>query len=162
VVGHSLGGLIAFRALSDQPTTSVADVVTIDSPLGGVPLGPSNLYVDTGFCASGPIVDELAQIHADWSRTTTGNSARDARIRSAGTQLSAWGNESDCLYYVELCTSLGAGSLTGVDARDSQWLGVTRVIRRNYPYAPHLWNIPPSHIAVLENAASDIAAEILP
>jgi pimeloyl-ACP methyl ester carboxylesterase len=162
VVGHSLGGLVAFRTVSDQPTPRVSNVVTVDSPLGGVPASDSNLCIDTGFCAAGPLVDDLSYLFSDWSRTTADNQSRDARIRSTGTQLSAWGNTSDCLYYAQLCTQFLALAGSGADARETQWLGITHPVRRDYPFAPHLWNIPASHTAVLENAASDIAAEVLP
>ncbi len=162
VVGHSLGGLVAFRTSSDQPASRVFDVVTVDSPLGGAPASSINLCIDTGFCAAGAVVDDLAELFSNWPQTETDNAARDARIRSVGTRLSAWGNESDCLYYVTLCTTFASNALSVVDARETQWLGVTRAVRRNYAFAPHLWNIPASHAAVLENAAPDIAADILP
>jgi pimeloyl-ACP methyl ester carboxylesterase len=164
VVGHSLGGLVAFRTLSDQPASRVFDVVTVDSPLGGAPGSSVNLCIDTGFCTAGAVVDDLAQLYAGWPKTTADNAAREARIRSAATRLSAWGNDGDCLYYVTLCTTIAAGALTAttVDARETQWLGISRAIRSNYSFAPHLWNIPASHLAVLENAAADIAADILP
>ena len=44
VIGHSLGGLVAFHALSDNPMSQVTDVVTIDSPLGGAPASEVNTW----------------------------------------------------------------------------------------------------------------------
>ncbi len=160
IVGHSLGGLVAFRTVSDAPSNRVSDLLAVSSPLGGAPLATSNLCIDVGLCAPGPVVDELGQLFAASPQTATDNAARDSRIRATGTRVSAWGNDSDCLYYVSLCTSFDA--ISGVDARQTQWLGVSRAIHRNYAFAPHLWNIPASHTAVLENAAADLAADILP
>jgi len=77
VVGHSLGGLVAFRALSGQPAARVFHVATVDSPLGGAPPAATNICIDAGFCTSGPIVDDLAQLYGDWSRTATENTVRD-------------------------------------------------------------------------------------
>jgi pimeloyl-ACP methyl ester carboxylesterase len=162
VVGHSLGGLVAFRTLSDQPSAHVFDVVSVDSPLGGAPASAINLCVDAGFCAAGAAADDLGHLQSNWPQTTQDNASRDSRIVAAGTRMSAWGNESDCLYNLGLCTTFAADALQTVDVTETQWLGIKRAIRGNYAFAPHLWNIPASHAAVLENAAADIAADILP
>jgi pimeloyl-ACP methyl ester carboxylesterase len=160
VVGHSLGGLIAFLGLGQQPTARVYDAITVDSPLGGAPAGASNLCIDAGFCAAGPVADDLASLYSHWDATAADNQSREQRITAGGTRLSAWGNQSDCLYYVPLCTTVVSVSLE--DARETQWLGISRAVHRDYPFAAHLWNIPASHLAVLENAAADLAADLLP
>ena len=54
VVGHSLGGLIAFRALGERPNARVKSVITVDSPLGGSPLASSTACIELGFCAGWP------------------------------------------------------------------------------------------------------------
>jgi hypothetical protein len=140
----------------------VYDAVSVDSPLGGAPASAINLCIDTGLCAAGAAADDMAHLYGNWSQTMKDNAARDARLTSAGTRMGAWGNESDCLYNIELCTTFASGALQGVVATETQWLGISHAIRRNYAYAPHLWNIPASHAAVLEDAATDIAADILP
>ncbi|HEY2596031.1 MAG TPA: alpha/beta hydrolase, partial [Chloroflexota bacterium] len=116
VVGHSLGGLLGFRTLSDQPSVRVYDVVSVDSPLGGAPASAINLCIDTGLCAAGAVADDMAHLYGNWSQTMKDNAARDARVTSAGTRMSAWGNESDCLYNIELCTTFASGTLQGIDA----------------------------------------------
>ncbi len=164
VLGHSLGGLIAFQALSDQPLSSVVDVTTVDSPLGGAPASELNVCVTAGFCAQGPISDNLVQLYTNWSRTSADNTARQAKLQAAQTQVEVWGNHSDCVYNAGLCSTLATGlvgSLGGVDATETQWLGVSNAVRKDYAFAPRVWNILASHTAVLENSADDLATDLL-
>ena len=67
IVGHSLGGLIAFQALGDEPVSRVSDVVTVDSPLGGVPLPFMRTCIDAGLCADGAVVAYLAGLYTAWA-----------------------------------------------------------------------------------------------
>ena len=164
VIGHSLGGLIAFQALSDQPLSSVVDVTTVDSPLGGAPASELNVCITAGFCAQGPVSDDLVQLYSNWNRTSAENTARQAKLQAANTQVEVWGNHSDCIYNAALCSTLATGlvgSLGGVDATETQWLGVSNAVRKDYPFAPRVWNLLASHTAVLENSADDLATDVL-
>lgn len=66
LVGHSQGGLIAFQslALADfiSPTTRVVQVITLDSPLGGSPLGRS--FIASIFsCWTGPANGQMVNLY---------------------------------------------------------------------------------------------------
>jgi pimeloyl-ACP methyl ester carboxylesterase len=162
VVGHSLGGLIAFHALSDNPMGEVSDVVTIDSPLGGAPPSVIGTCVDAGFCADGPVTGTLSDLYTHWDQTAADNGARVNSLAAAHIRVTAWGNQGDCLYAPSRCVPL-AGYLVGrFDARDTQWLGVDRSIRRDYS-APKatIASVLDSHELILSSAAADIASDVL-
>jgi pimeloyl-ACP methyl ester carboxylesterase len=162
VVGHSLGGLIAFQTLAENPESRVSDVVTIDSPLGGVPMPLVRSCIDVGLCADGAVVAHLAGLYGAWGETATDNTVRAAALAAAATRVTAWGNQSDCYYALALCNSFSRMLLAGFDARQTQWLGIARSVHKDYPFAPYPWNIPASHTAVLLNSAAEIAADLLP
>jgi pimeloyl-ACP methyl ester carboxylesterase len=162
IVGHSLGGLVALQALGDQSVPGVSDVVTVDSPLGGVPLPLIRTCIDSGFCADGPIVSYLAGLYAAGGGTAADNTARAAALAAVATRVTAWGNQSDCYYRVALCSLFAPRLLATLDARETQWAGIPRTFRKDYPFAAYVWNIPASHTAVLLNSATDVAADLLP
>lgn len=161
IVGHSLGGLIAFLALGGQSETGVSDLVTIDSPLGGVPLTLMRTCIDAGLCPDGVVVPFLAGRYSEWSGTAMDNAATAASFEAAQTRVSAWGNQSDCFYAVALC-GLSGRRLGAYDARETQWAGIPRTVRKDYPFAAYVWNIPASHTAVLLYSAAEIAEDLLP
>lgn len=164
VLGHSLGGLIGFQALAEHPLASVRKMIAVDSPLGGAPLTETQVCVSSGICADGPLSPYLAQLYASWNQTAAANAKRDAALKSAHTGMSAWGNQSDCLYYAVLCATAAVSAielLGGTDARETQWLGVADAVRKDYVFAPRIWNILPSHEAVMINAAPEMAAALL-
>jgi len=162
VVGHSLGGLVALQALGEQAVPGVTDVVTVDSPLGGVPVALLSTCIDTGFCADGPIVDYLAGLYAAGAGTAVDNAAWEGALAAAETRVTAWGNLSDCYYRFNLCSAFTPRLLATLDARETQWAGIPRKVRKDYPFAAYVWNIPASHTAVLRNSADEIAADLLP
>jgi pimeloyl-ACP methyl ester carboxylesterase len=161
VIGHSLGGLVAFQALSDQPLAGVTDLITIDSPLGGVPADEIQSCVDWGLCTDGPVTGYLAKLRDDWAQTSVDNSAKAARLEEAGVRVTAWGNPSDCLYNAAACMPFSPMLLAGYDSRETQWLGIPRAIRRDYPPATRLSRMLASHHTVLVSAAYEIAADLL-
>jgi pimeloyl-ACP methyl ester carboxylesterase len=161
VIGHSLGGLVAFQALADQPLPGVTDLITIDSPLGGTPADLIQSCVDWVLCADGPVDAYLAELRNDWTQTALDNSAKAARLAAAGVRVSAWGNPGDCLYNIAACMPFARVLLAGYDSRETQWLGIPRAIRRDYPPATRLSSLFASHHAVLVSGASDIAADLL-
>jgi pimeloyl-ACP methyl ester carboxylesterase len=160
VIGHSLGGLVAFHALSDNPMAEVSDVITIDSPLGGAPAAEIRACVDSGMCAEGPVSQVLADLHASWAQTAADNTARVVRLSAAGTRVTAWGNQSDCLYAPAVCVPLARVLIGPYDVRDTQWLGIDRAMIRNYSPGKSLTAVLNSHQAVLSTAAPDIAADL--
>jgi pimeloyl-ACP methyl ester carboxylesterase len=162
VVGHSLGGLIALHALSDNPMGEVTDVATIDSPLGGAPPSVIGTCVDAGLCADGPVTGTLSDLYMHWDQTATDNSARVSKLASAHIRVTAWGNQGDCLYAPSSCVPL-AGYLVGrLDARDTQWLGVDRAMRRDYTAQKSTFaSVLDSHELILSSAATDIASDLL-
>jgi pimeloyl-ACP methyl ester carboxylesterase len=162
VIGHSLGGLIAFQALADQPVPGVTDIVTIDSPLGGI--SPEIVWscVDFGLCIDGPIVAYLANLNSAWSQTELDNAAKAEKLAIAGTRVSAWGNQSDCFYNLAVCAPFVRALFGNVDARETQWLGIPSAIRRDYTSPKRLSSLRISHKVVLSTAALDIALDLLP
>jgi pimeloyl-ACP methyl ester carboxylesterase len=160
VMGHSLGGLVAFHALSDNPMGQVTDVVTIDSPLGGAPATAVDTCVDAGFCADGPVSGELAALYGAWDQTARDNTARVASLAAAGIRVTAWGNQDDCLYAPTVCVPLARYVLGNVDARATQWLGVANAMHRDYAPPSSLANVLTSHTAILSSGANDIVSAL--
>src|SRR4051794_36281207 len=106
LIGHSLGGLIAFHALSDNSMHQVSDIVTVDSPLGGAPASAVDMCIDTGMCAEGPVGAELARLFGNWDQTARDNATRVSRLANEGIRVTAWGNQDDCLYAPTVCVPL--------------------------------------------------------
>jgi pimeloyl-ACP methyl ester carboxylesterase len=131
VVGHSLGGLIAFEALDRDAAFGVTDLVTVDSPLGGVPLRLVQTCIDVGFCADGAVAEYLAVRYSGSDASTIAEHAE--ALSRAGVRVSAWGNESDCFYNVGLCASFARAFVGGIDARETQWLGMPVIVRKDFP-----------------------------
>jgi pimeloyl-ACP methyl ester carboxylesterase len=162
VVGHSLGGLIGLQSLGDHPIPGVTNIVTVDSPLGGVPQPVLSACVETGLCSGGPVVADLARLNTNWSVTEQDNATRAAALDRDGARLSAWGNQSDCFYKLSLCSSLSVAALPQYDVVETQWLGIPHAVRENVTYPPRIWNIQASHLAVLMDSSAELAAEVLP
>jgi pimeloyl-ACP methyl ester carboxylesterase len=158
LIGHSLGGLVAFHALSDNPMAEVSDVVTIDSPLGGAPATAVGVCVDAGLCADGPVSGYLAKLYSTWDQTARDNAARVSHLAASGIRTTAWGNEGDCLYAPAICVPLASYLLGNVDARDTQWLGVANAERRDYAPRSTIASVLNSHQVIMTSAATDIVA----
>ena len=161
VIGHSLGGLVAFHALSEHPIALVSDIVTVDSPLGGAPETEIQACVNYGLCADGPVGTVLSNLHRDWSQTAADNAGRVNRLLESGTRVTAWGNKSDCLYAPSVCVPVARALVGAFDVRDTQWLGVERTMQRDYAPRMSLASIISSHLVLLTNGASDIAADLV-
>jgi pimeloyl-ACP methyl ester carboxylesterase len=159
VIGHSLGGLIALHAVSDSPMGEVSDIVTIDSPLGGAPAAEVQTCIDAGLCVDGPVGSLLSKLHGDWDQTALDNASRVSRLAQLGTRVTAWGNQSDCLYAPAACLPAAKTFLSPYDVRETQWLGVDRAMRRDYVPAT-LTGVLHSHDVMLSKAAGDIADDL--
>jgi pimeloyl-ACP methyl ester carboxylesterase len=160
VIGHSLGGLVAFHALADNPMGEVTDVVTIDSPLGGAPSAEVQACIDAGLCVPGPVSGVLAELNGAWVQTALDNAARVSQLAASGIRVTAWGNESDCLYDPSVCMPFASYLVGSYDVRDTQWLGVQRAMRRDYAPGSTLAGLLSSHQVILTKAAPDIAADV--
>jgi hypothetical protein len=160
LVGHSMGGLLAYLA----PSGTVDTVVTVDSPLHGISVGwaiAARVLFDVGgancpYIASGNNGDgALTELNAIWLSTSWSSTLGStyARLKSTGTRVGVVGNQADCMYWLYLChQTLGALS---VDSRGSQ-------------YGPSDWekvlsvgaespDVVARHDAALSAAASEIA-----
>jgi pimeloyl-ACP methyl ester carboxylesterase len=161
VIGHSLGGLLAFHALADSPLAGVTDIVTVDSPLGGAPAAEITTCIESGLCVDGPVSAFLSGLYADWTQTGLDNAARVSRLAQAGTRVTAWGNERDCLYAPAVCLPFARDLVGAYDVRDTQWLGIERAMRRDYaPLRLTLSSVLNSHHIVLSTGAADLAADL--
>lgn len=161
IVGHSLGGLIAFETAAELTEPAISDLVTVDSPLGGVPDRVIQTCIGIGYCTDGAVANYLADLYANAPAVEQTNTERAAELESAGTRVSAWGNQSDCFYNPSLCTSFARVLVGPVDGRETQWLGIPRWVRKDYPVTRSLANIGSSHTAVLIRSANDLADELL-
>jgi len=159
VIGHSLGGLIALHALSDSPMGEVSDIVTIDSPLGGAPAAEIQACIDYGLCVDGPVGSLLSKLNGDWDQTALDNASRVSHLAQLGTRVTAWGNQSDCLYAPVACVPAAKRLLGAYDVRETQWLGVDRAMRRDYVPST-LASVLHSHDVMLTRAAGDIADDL--
>lgn len=162
IIGHSLGGLIAFNALDGAPVARVTDLVTIDSPLGGVPERLIQACIAIDFCPDGAVAAQLADLYARSASLQTDNARRAADLIQSGVQVSAWGSTGDCFYDVSLCVPIARVLVGQVDARESQWIGMPDVVRKDYPVTKSLASIAVSHTAVLRTAAAELASALSP
>jgi pimeloyl-ACP methyl ester carboxylesterase len=107
LVGHSLGGYIAFelaeREAARRDKVGLSAVVTIDAPLLGAS-ADKRAVLDLVACDG-----KTYAAGADLVRLATGPGLRDAQleaaaaIRADGIRLATLGNASDCLYYPAPC-----------------------------------------------------------
>jgi pimeloyl-ACP methyl ester carboxylesterase len=161
VIGHSLGGLVALHALADRPVAGVTDIVTVDSPLGGAPAAEITTCIESGLCVDGPVSDFLSRLYAGWTQTGLDNAARVSRLAAAGTRVTAWGNERDCLYAPAVCLPFALDVVGAYDVRDTQWLGIERAMRRDYaPPRLTLSSVLNSHHIALSTGATEMAADL--
>jgi pimeloyl-ACP methyl ester carboxylesterase len=162
IVGHSLGGLIAFQTADGTSLPKVSDVVTVDSPLGGVPQRLVETCISIGFCVDGAVADYLATLYPRSAAIAQDNAAHVAALSDAGIHVSAWGNANDCFYDVALCASFARAVFGALDARDTQWLGMPDSVHKDYPVVRGLAGIGASHTAVLAQAAHELAIALIP
>lgn len=110
LVGHSLGGLLAYEETAWAPGVPIDTVVTIDSPLHGIGVGLGLLgdLLPCDFDAS-----ELGQI-MQRNVTPILQQNYDA-LHKEGAKVATVGNDQDCVYDLQVC------GLPGVDVRFSQY-----------------------------------------
>jgi pimeloyl-ACP methyl ester carboxylesterase len=122
LVGHSLGGYLAFlegareAGRSDATKLAIDGVVTFDAPLKGISADKKAIIDFASPCAKTYIAGaELVAARNDPTTPAT-RAAQAGAMASAGIRLATLGNNDDCLYNLPLCT--GGGS----DDTDSQTL----------------------------------------
>src|SRR2546425_512488 len=86
--------LSRFEAAEGLSEPTISDLVTVDSPLGGVPERIIQTCIDIGYCTDGSVANYLADLYANAPSVERTNAARAAELASAGTRVSAWGNQS--------------------------------------------------------------------
>jgi len=141
VVGHSLGGLLAYQLPRWTSHLTLDSVVTVDAPLRGV--GASLAFFALFAPCSSPVVQDLAALGqapdldqqlAAWQAGLHAMGARVATVASAG----------DCVYDLPLC------GLPGTDDRATQTAPADRAITGP---ATVLSSPVPSHLAALSDAS---------
>src|SRR5437868_3307090 len=122
LVGHSLGGYLAFlegareAGRSDANKLAIDGVVTFDAPLKGVSADKKALIDFASPCAKTYIAGaEIVAARNDPTTAAT-RAAQAAAMANAGVRLATIGNNEDWLYNLPLC--IGGGS----DDTDSQTL----------------------------------------
>jgi pimeloyl-ACP methyl ester carboxylesterase len=145
LVGHSLGGVIAFEAaVRDAPRDKdsrleIDGVITLDAPLLGVSADKKPI-IDLIPCEKTYIAGaELVALRAD-AGAAARRAAEAAALRDAGIRLATLGSTTDCLLDTSHCTGGGF-----IDDGFSQYLdgaGLSRAY--DVPAAPLV-----SHDAIL-------------
>ena len=163
LVGHGVGGLVAFLAAAEPGIANVDGVAVVQSPLGGIPRAildacPAGLGTLPCEAGKGPLHDELASMWASGPEVAARNQQAVAALAARGVNVTLFGNQADCLYMPALCDPTWSGDL---DARETQWWGLrdtpgvswweydsTEVTNQCPPATADLC-IGPSHEAVL-------------
>lgn len=145
IIGHSLGGMVAFADLAQEssqsgdssltdPYYAVSGVITIDSPLAGVSLsntdglrsrldaaGAVNLE-----CFAGTPIATLNALTANRDQTNSDNQNTVYIAQQAGISVYTLGNSSDVLYTGEESTQVVQGTNSGTNSpSDYGWGGCT-------------------------------------
>ncbi|MGH2363271.1 MAG: esterase/lipase family protein [Chloroflexota bacterium] len=143
VVGHSLGGLLAYQLPRWTAHLALDSVVTVDAPLHGV--GASLAFFALFAPCSSLVVQDLATLGqapdleqqlAGWAAGLHAMGARVATVASAG----------DCVYDLPLC------GLPGSDERATQTAPADWAI--TVPAAAALASPAASHLAALSDASA--------
>ncbi len=151
LVGHSLGGYLAFlegareaaRPLAQQ--LGIDAVVTLDAPLKGVNADKKFVLDISSPCAKTYLAGgELVEVRQDPATPAT-RAAQAAAMAQQGIRLATLGSDFDCLYNLPYCIG------SGTNDTDSQFLPGQAALSRAYEI-----HINPflSHFAILANAAA--------
>ncbi len=123
LVGHSLGGYVAYRAgvrdaaRAPEERLEIDAVVTLDAPLLGIS-ADKKIAIDAINCNKTYLAGaELVAEKADEALAEL-RRAEVASLHEAGIRLATIGNEGDCLYNLRRC----ANSTTFVDDTATQYL----------------------------------------
>lgn len=121
IVGHSLGGVMAFDAAGQLAgsSTHVDGVVTLDSPLAGIGRGKALLasFFKVGGCSPDAVLDALATRDISQNLAVRGAAARS--LRATGVHIDTFGSTTDCFYNPSAC---GYGTFGFSDDRQTQTL----------------------------------------
>ena len=132
LVGHSLGGYLAFlegareAGRGDADKLAIDGVVTFDAPLKGVSADKKAIIDFASPCAKTYIAGvDLVAARNDPTTAQT-RAAQAAAMAHTGVRLATLGNNDDCLYNLPLC--IGGGS----DDTDSQTLPGEAALSMSY------------------------------
>ena len=120
LVGHSLGGMVAMEEIAQHvgqastPAHLVSGVITVDSPIHGVPRVASGMPLlrflakiprlgESFRCLDGPSADILAAMHDAEPATTERYVAAASVAASQGVTLATVGNDVDCVWLPSAC-----------------------------------------------------------
>ena len=164
LVGHSLGGLVAWSYLAalragQTAGPQLAGVVTVDAPLRGVG-ADKRLAAALGGCG-GLALDELGGLSARAAELASAWADRAAWARGSGVHVATVGNEADCLYFPRLagCDVPYADLFGSSDDRETQYVPGAAVrlvvpIDPAWPDEGSLGRVARSHVALLTDGAS--------
>ncbi|HEU0027196.1 MAG TPA: hypothetical protein VFQ25_08785 [Ktedonobacterales bacterium] len=142
LVGHSLGGVVAFQELNyvasadyAKGSISISTIITVDSPLAGVTRDTFNASRSLNLALPNKVDDCTAEAFYDMQATATGQRLLDmngsrsdttqtneqlvAAAQRQGVRVVNFGNTWDCLYAPGVCTyplPLAQGDI------DTQWI----------------------------------------
>ncbi len=160
IIGHSLGGLVALTGAANFVNhfgpNIIDKVITIDSPLHGVPTS-GQLPNSRDECKffTGPILLSLNALY----RSPNVTQLDVAHLEAKGTAVYTLGNNADCLYQNALCAPglvKGFGG-TGM-LNDTQTQYEANAFKQSYdivePLSSRVSLGVPGHGAILSNSAS--------
>jgi pimeloyl-ACP methyl ester carboxylesterase len=122
LVGHSLGGYLAFlegareAGRSDASKLGIDGVVTFDAPLKGISADKKAIIDFASPCAKTYIAGADLLAARNDPTTAATRAAQAAAMKADGLRLATLGNYEDCLYNLPLC--IGGG----IDDTDTQTL----------------------------------------
>ncbi|HZQ97199.1 MAG TPA: hypothetical protein VFC93_00125 [Chloroflexota bacterium] len=159
LVGHSLGGLVAWSYLAalrsgQTAAAPLAGVVTVDAPLRGIG-ADKRLAGALGGCG-GAVLDELGGLYARADQLAPAWAELAAWAGGRGVKVATVGSGGDCLYFPRMagCAVPYAELVGSSDDRETQYVPGTAV-RLSVPVDPAwpadgpLGRVAPSHTALL-------------
>jgi hypothetical protein len=164
IIGHSLGGLVALTGATDIVDhfgpNIIDKVITIDSPLHGVPdkMWSGEFSDGNSECIfwTGPVIQSLNAVYKNQNETKLDVSLLEGK----GTSVYTLGNDADCLYQnIVFCTpgilkSFGVTSFLNDGQTQYEASAFTRTYHIPEAISSLVKGEVPGHGAILSNAAA--------